>query len=49
MIKMQILFIRASDHIFFLYLLEDRRHKVAKQYSCGINLLMGNLGGRELF
>lgn len=38
----------ASDHAFNLYLLEDLKHKVAKQYHCCMNPLMGRLGVREL-
>lgn len=47
-IKMLILFIMASEHIFYLCLLENLKRKIAKQYHCHIILLMGKLEMREL-
>lgn len=38
----------ASDHAFYLYLLEDLKHKVAKKYHGCMNPLMVRLEVREL-
>lgn len=43
-----ILFMMASDYVFYLCPLENLKHKVAKQYHCCIRLLMGKVEVRKL-
>lgn len=38
----------ASDHVLYLYLLDDLKHKVTKQYQCCVNLFLGEAGLGEL-